>query len=298
MAKGQGQGQRGEVRPHSKSLLLWPIAAVVVAAWLGSTSHNLVLILRAEAQASQSPPRANPSPAPRKGEEIFASSCAGCHGLDGRGGERAPSIATNPAVQQFSDADLMRIIQQGISGTGMPPFRSLQTPEVEAVVAYLRALQGTGNALTLPGNPERGKTLFFGTAGCSSCHMVNGVGGFIASDLSQFAGTHSVEQTRNAITNPIADRQSRTAVAISRSGEKYSGRVRNEDNFSLQLQTLDGAFHFLLKSDLDRIEYASQPLMPSNYSSSLKPDELNDLISYLMSLGTANRPKTDEEIDE
>ncbi len=298
MEKGQHQKQSGEVRPHSKCFFIWPVAAILVAAWLGGTSHNRDLVASAQAQAGQPQPQANTSSEPRNGAEIFASSCAGCHGLDGRGGERAPNIATRPAVQQLSDADLMRIIQQGIMGTGMPPFHSLQTPEVKAVVAYLRTLQGTGNALKLPGNPERGKTLFFGTGGCSGCHMVNGSGGFIASDLSQFASTHSVEQIRNAITNPTVDRQSRTAVAATRSGEKYSGRVRNEDNFSLQLQTLDGAFHFLLKSDLDRLDYASQPLMPSNYNSSLKPDELNDLISYLMTLGKSNRSETDEEFDE
>jgi putative heme-binding domain-containing protein len=192
----------------------------------------------------------------------------------------------------------MRIIQQGIMGTGMPPFHSLQTPEVNSVVAYLRMLQGTGTGLKLPGNPERGRTLFFGTAGCSACHMVNGSGGFIASDLSQFSGTHSVEQIRNVITNPTIDRQSRTAVATTRSGEKYSGRIRNEDNFSLQMQTLDGAFHLLLKSDLDRLDYSSQPLMPTNYSTLLKSDELNDVISYLMTLGKSNRKETDEEFED
>jgi hypothetical protein len=35
---------------------------------------------------------------------------------------------------------------------------------------------------------------------------------------------------------------------------KYSGRVRNEDNFSLQLQTLDGAFHLFMKSELRSFE--------------------------------------------
>jgi cytochrome c oxidase cbb3-type subunit 3 len=287
---------------------MWPVVAVLGASWFGGisfcwsspggSSHDGALVPRAQAQASQPQPHANASADTRKGAEVFASSCAGCHGLDGRGGERAPNIASRPAVQQLSDAELVRIIQQGIMGTGMPPFRSLPTPDVQSVVAYLRTLQGTGDAPKLPGNPERGKTLFFSTAGCSACHMVNGAGGFIASDLSQFAGTHSVEQIRNAITQPIVDRQSRTAAATTRSGEKYSGRIRNEDNFSLQLQTLDGAFHFLLKSDLDRLDYASQPLMPSNYSSSLKADELNDLISYLMTLGKSNRSETDKEFDE
>jgi hypothetical protein len=30
------------------------------------------------------------------------------------------------------------------------------------------------------------------------------------------------------------------ATVTTRGGKKYTGRIRNEDNFSLQLQTLDG----------------------------------------------------------
>ena len=76
--------------------------------------------------------------------------------------------------------------------------------------------------------------------------------------------------------------------ATARSGEKYTGRVRNEDNFSLQLQTLDGMFHFLAKSEIETLEYSAQPLMPSDYGSTLSPDELNDVVSYLMSLAGAD----------
>ena len=35
---------------------------------------------------------------------------------------------------------------------------------------------------------------------------------------------------------------------------RYQGIIRNEDNFSLQLQSEDGAFHFLSKADLKTIE--------------------------------------------
>src|SRR5690348_3857846 len=59
------------------------------------------------------------------GTQIFASACASCHGLDGRGGERAPDIAQARAVQQLSNQQLTRILSAGIPGTGMPSFRSL-----------------------------------------------------------------------------------------------------------------------------------------------------------------------------
>jgi cytochrome c oxidase cbb3-type subunit III len=234
------------------------------------------------------------------GEKIFAGSCAECHGLDGRGGERAPNIAENPRVQRLSDDQIFGVIENGIPGTGMPAFRTLESSAIKSVVAYLRTLQGTKKAAELPGDPDRGKAIFFGKAKCSSCHLVAGKGGFIASDLSGYARTHSVEETRSTITSPTAERQSRTVTATTREGKKYVGRIRNEDNFSLQLQALDGTFHFLAKPDIERLDFSPQSLMPSDFRSTLSPNELNDLISYLMTSanpGESARPKemSDEE---
>ena len=55
-----------------------------------------------------------------------------------------------------------------------------------------------------------------------------------------------------------------------------------------RLQTLDGAFHFLTKSDLEGLQYAPQTLMPSDYSSTLSSAELNDVISYLMKVANVS----------
>src|SRR5271155_953104 len=228
------------------------------------------------------------------GKQTFASTCANCHGLDGRGGERAPNIAENPKVQRLSDSQIEHIVENGVPGTGMPAFHSLETTDVKAVVTYLRTLQGTKQMLKPPGDPGRGETIFFGKAGCSGCHLIAGKGGFIASDLSSYARTHTVEQIRSAITDPAAgsDLQARLVTVTTRGGEKVVGRIRNEDNFSLQLQTLEGTFHFVTKSDLERLEYNPQTLMPADYSSTLSPDELNDVVSYLIKVaGASGTPK-------
>ena len=108
-------------------------------------------------QSSRPKPQLNS--ANTEGQKIFASTCAGCHGLDGRGGERAPNIAQNREVQRLSDAELTRIVQEGVPGTGMPAFHSLASSDVKAVVAYLRTLQGTNKTSALPGNPVRGKAV-------------------------------------------------------------------------------------------------------------------------------------------
>jgi cytochrome c oxidase cbb3-type subunit 3 len=219
-----------------------------------------------------------------RGKGTFASTCANCHGLDGRGGERAPNIADNPKVQKFSDAEIAHIIENGVPGTGMPAFHSLAAEDVQAVVTYVRTLQGTRQTVKLPGDPVRGETVFFGRAGCSGCHMAAGKGGFIGSDLSTYARTHPIGQLRSAITSPGRDRQARIVTAATRDGKKVVGRVRNEDNFSLQLQAMDGTFYSVNKSDLESLKYDSQTLMPSDYSSTLTHDELNDLVSYLMKI--------------
>jgi putative heme-binding domain-containing protein len=239
-------------------------------------------------------------PASTRGKQTFASTCANCHGLDGRGGERAPNIAENPKAQRLSDAQIAHIIENGIPGTAMPAFHSLETADVKAVVTYLRTLQGTKQTAKLPGDPVRGETIFLGKAGCSSCHMIAGKGGFIASDLSGYARTHSVEQIRSAITTPApaSDRQARLVTATVRGGEKVVGRIRNEDNFSLQLQTEDGTFHFITKSDLEGLEYNSQPLMPSDYGSTLTASELNDVVSYLMKVANVSGAGPPKKVDE
>ncbi len=73
----------------------------------------------------QNIPRESAKSASTRGKQTFTSTCAGCHGLDGRGGERAPNIAENPKVLRFSDAQISLIIENGVPGTGMPAFHSL-----------------------------------------------------------------------------------------------------------------------------------------------------------------------------
>jgi len=269
---------------------LTPVLAVfLTASGLAAWSQGL----------QQNIPQKNAKPVSTRGKQTFASTCAGCHGLDGRGGERAPNIAENPKVLRFSDAQISHIIENGVPGTGMPAFHSLSHLDVQAVVAYLHSLQGTKKALKLPGDPDRGETIFFGKAGCSGCHMAAGKGGFIASDLSGYAHSHAVEQIRSAITSPAAgnDRQSRLVTVTTRIGEKYVGRIRNEDNFSLQLQALDGTFYFVDKADLAGLD-SSQTLMPSDYGSTLSSNELNDVVSYLMRVANVKPGEAVAQTDE
>jgi cytochrome c oxidase cbb3-type subunit 3 len=244
--------------------------------------------LQAQRGASQS----TASPGTSQGRVLFTTNCCACHGADGHGGERGPDLATASEVQRLSDSDLMRIIQHGVSGMGMPAFSALAPEKVKTIVDYLRVLQGKGPvvALDLPGDKRAGESLFFGKAQCFTCHMVSGKGGFIASDLSLYGSHETADQIRGVITDPKnkLPAQSNATTVVTRTGDKVTGMVRSNDNFSIALQTLDGSFQFFQKSDLQQIDLEAHSLMPDNYGSILNRDELNNLISYLLSVGTEN----------
>jgi cytochrome c oxidase cbb3-type subunit III len=203
-------------------------------------------------------------------------------------------------VSRYSDAQLSEIISNGIAGTGMPGFRTLTSAQNRSLVRYLRVLQGNREIQALPGDPARGKELFFGKAECSSCHSISGLGGLLGPDLTAYRNNLPADTISQAITNAtrIVPTGYKLAVAISRDGTSIKGVVRNEDNFSVQLLAEDGSFHFFRKSDLAGLEYASQPFMPTNYAERLSRRELDDIVSYLMKTGTAPEPPTTKSKDK
>jgi len=234
------------------------------------------------------------------GRQVFENRCAGCHGIDGRGGERAPDIATSAKTQRRSDSALAQIINNGIPSAGMPAFSTLDASTRRSLIRYLRFLQGKRGSAALPGNPLNGKAIFFGRARCSECHLAAGAGGFIALDLSSYGRARSVEDIRDAIIKPgqPSNASGGTVTVATRAGQTLTGIIRNEDNFSLQLQSLDGAFHLLMKSDVASMTRDSNSLMPADYGSTLSASELNDLVSFLMSVDQQDKSSPDPKENE
>ena len=196
----------------------------------------------------------------------------------------------------MTDAQLTAVIHDGRSDGAMPAFaQRLTAAQIKSVVAFLRILQGNQTSSSLPGSADSGKTLFYGKAGCSECHMVNGLGGFLGSDLSAYAGGLSVKEIHESITDPSRNLslRSRSAAVVTKDGQTFRGQVRNQDNFSLQLQSEDGTFHLFQKSDIAKLSFPAGSLMPGDYGQKLTSAEISDLISYLMQVaaGNASRQK-------
>lgn len=224
-----------------------------------------------------------------QGAQLYASNCAYCHGADGRGG-RGPAIATQPKVIAFSNQDLMGIVHKGEADQGMPGFPDLGDQGTQAVVQYLRTLQGVtadGPPAKLTGDPNAGRQLFFGKAQCSTCHMILGKGGFIAPELTAFARNRTADEILQAIVNPDADLEptSRVVEVQTKAGQSLTGVVRAEDNLNITLQTEDGRYHFLSRSSLATANYTDHSLMPHDYGTRLTSKELDDLVAFLIVTG-------------
>jgi hypothetical protein len=91
-------------------------------------------------------------------------------------------------------------------------------------------------------------------------------------------------ELRSKILSPDQELDPRRGLvhAVFSNGAELTGAVRNEDNFSIQLQTSDGTFHLLSKPEVRSLTYLGASGMPRDYGSTLTPAELNDVISFLL----------------
>jgi mono/diheme cytochrome c family protein len=80
------------------------------------------------------------------GLDHFDAHCARCHGMDGKAATekgRAVRAAdlTSSKIQSKSDADLFRVISDGVKGTAMPAFSTTHEPtEIWQTILLLRRL--------------------------------------------------------------------------------------------------------------------------------------------------------------
>src|ERR1700736_1992016 len=93
------------------------------------------------------------------GRTQFQARCAGCHGLDGSGGEHGPSIvdARRPRAQS---ADALRdLIHNGIPDAGMPAFQ-LANAELDSIVAFVVELRAPASDHAVAGDVTSGEQFF------------------------------------------------------------------------------------------------------------------------------------------
>ena len=216
-----------------------------------------------------------------RGQAIYTSQCSGCHGAAGDG-QGMLTLSWLPRPRDFvrgsfryrstpsgsppTDADLFRTVSKGLAGSGMPAFEAiLSEQERRDVVAYIkqfsqRFASGSEPSSTSVSTPPqvteqriaRGASLYV-DSGCPSCHGAEGRGdGRSGQDLKTAEGDPIIPRD---LTHKWSFRGGHTPSAIYR-------RIANG---------MDGS-------------------SMAAYEEVLEPNDLWDLVFYVLSLSPEQRP--------
>jgi cytochrome c oxidase cbb3-type subunit III len=251
-------------------------------------------------RAQEKNPYAGDAKVAKLGEYQFRSNCAFCHGLGAGGGGRGPDLTRARKHHGNTDAEIFHNIHDGIIGTAMPAATNggigvgMSDEEIWQVVTYLRSVEKKASAAET-GDAAHGKELFYGTAACGTCHMVNGKGGRLGPDLSATGSARSVEYLTESVrspsrrlalglTEPLKDfsQEYETATVVTADGTKLQGVIQNEDSFTVQMLDTREQLHFFEKSKLRSYEKSRESLMPGYDSKALSEKDLRDLIAFLL----------------
>jgi putative heme-binding domain-containing protein len=259
-----------------------------------------VVTLTLALHAQEKNPYAGDSKVSKLGEYQFRSNCAFCHGLGARGGGRGPDLTRANKRHGNSDAEIFHNVHDGIPGTAMPAATNggigvgMTDEEIWQVITYIRSVEKKASAAAT-GDAARGKEIFYGTAACGSCHMVNGKGGRLGPDLSTTGAARSVEYLTESVRTPSRrlaqgisealkdfSQEYETLNVVTADGTKLQGVVLNEDSFTVQMMDTREQLHSFEKSKLRSYEKTRESLMPAYDAKTLPDKDLNHLIAFLL----------------
>ena len=85
------------------------------------------------------------------GSDLYTANCSRCHGPEGQGTPRAPSLNVKGLLTSTSDQALQQIITSGVPGTAMPTWGDRMTDaEIQAIVGFIRQWESTAPEVAVP----------------------------------------------------------------------------------------------------------------------------------------------------
>jgi mono/diheme cytochrome c family protein len=250
---------------------------------------------------------AAPTHAEPNGPALFAQNCARCHGPTGNG-DGFTSLFLDPPARRFgrekfalasttnavpTDDDLSYVIQHGIPGTSMPSFEHLTDAERAALASHVRRLAHGGLYARL----------FERAAKEEDPDVVE-----ISLQTAKQLVPGSLLTVPNNLPDPTAESIARGQATFTKNcatchGPQGQGDgpqvkdMKNDNGWPTKPRDLARGV-FKGGAEPDRV-YArialGMPGTPMPGSPSLKPDELGDLVNFVLSL--SGRDRTDARQD-
>jgi putative heme-binding domain-containing protein len=247
--------------------------------WVTSVSLAVAAVAALSAQHNFTPAEVE------NGGRLYQSTCAGCHGTAGDQ-VAGTALRSGKFRRANTDDEVVRIIRNGIAGTGMAA-QAVSETEAAMIVAWLRgssAASGARAALPnrLAGDPARGRVLFDGKGRCTSCHGPGGVGSRRAPGLTDIAVIRRPLQIEQALLDPAAEIHTdfRVINATMTDGTTVTGRLLNQNSYSIQLLDSTDRLRSLDKAQVRSYSILTTSPMPS-YRQSLSAQEVADVVAFL-----------------
>jgi putative heme-binding domain-containing protein len=213
------------------------------------------------------------------GARLYSASCATCHGPRGDA-VRGVTLLSGSFRRATTDDEVARIILGGIPGTSMPP-NNYSEAEAGMIVAYLRGA-ARGGVTATTGDASRGRAIFTGKGRCATCHNDTSR---MAPSLVDVGIVRRPLEIEQALVEPSAEihYDYRFVRAVTKGGETVSGRLLNQNSFSVQILDSSERLRSFDKNDLKEFAIKTTSEMPS-YRGVLDAQELSDVVTYLVTL--------------
>ncbi len=175
----------------------------------------------------------------------------------------------------------------------------------EAQIAFTPA-RGPGRAWTLDEAVKLAETglkgrdfkhgeAMFRTTMCLTCHRFNGDGGGIGPDLTGAANRYTLRDLMENIIDPskVVSDQYDSHLITKKDGSSLLGRIVLQEGGELKVMTnpfAPTALFTLQDSEVAKVETQAISMMPPGLINVLSPEELLDLLAYIMSSGNPQAP--------
>jgi putative heme-binding domain-containing protein len=224
------------------------------------------------------------------GKAEFQRICGNCHSVD---------IATSQRMTQTQWTSVVNdMVSRGAQGSQQ---------DLDNVTTYLATHFGQGAPPAAGAMPAAAPAVAKETPlseaevtkatglikanGCLSCHRVAGTGSYVGPDLSEVGASYSAEQIRAALVSPSKDvaPNHRSIRLVTKDGKTITGRILNQDGFSVQIIDSSSELRSFLKANLREFTIITANPMPA-YADKMSAEDMNGLVQYLSSLKGLGNP--------
>ncbi len=156
-------------------------------------------------------------------------------------------------------------------------------PEDAAIRDLIAKRRESFSRQSASASPARGQEVFKKT--CAACHKVADEGATVGPQLDGI-GARGADRLIEDILDPNRniDPAFRTSSIILNDGRVLTGLFRQKAGAALIFADEKGKEFQISESDIDELTKSPLSLMPANFADTIKPDEWQDLLAYLLSL--------------